>query len=54
MPQCTAKTFEGYIREQSARYQWKEEIERIRHIEEEVGRERDEWRAIGIEGRVGE
>ena len=54
MSRWTAKSFEENVGELPARYHWKEESERIRHIEAMVGGERDEWRAIGIEGRVWE
>ncbi len=50
----TANTFEENITEIQARYHWKEEIKRIRHLEAAGGGEHDEWRTVGIEGRVGE
>jgi hypothetical protein len=50
----TANTFEENITEIQVRYHWKEKIKRIRHSEVAGGGEHDEWRAVGIEGRVGE
>jgi hypothetical protein len=54
MSRWTANFFGESIGEPQARCRWKEDIERIRHSEAAGGGEHDEWRTVGIEGRVGE
>lgn len=50
----TAKEFEEKNGESSARYHWKEEVERVMHNEAMGGCERNERSAMGIERGWGE